>query len=366
MKKVSVYLKSGKRNAASFYRFFQYFDNIEGVCVHYHKRLPDDLYRKVMPISGHSIPFKITLALYMYIRVLASLINDILWAPDFVVISKTLTTKCISPLCKLLLYYLKRRGVRIILDFDDQILSTGEISRKDFDFLSKLSYRIFSASPILTGLVCEKWKNKVVLVPTTDSQTYLAYKDDIKENRLKHYDSVISVVWVASSSSIIYLQNIMTAFEDAGEKISRLKKKLQLTVVCDKELVYTSRNFDINNIVWERDIALKCMLEAHIGIMPLENTESTRGKGGFKLIQYIGCALPVIGSDVGINKNIVNLGNGVLVHDLDNKEWTDAIIKLSTNKSIWEECSSGALKSYEEYYSYKNNEKIWKDILFEE
>ena len=50
------------------------------------------------------------------------------------------------------------------------------------------------------------------------------------------------------------------------------------------------------------------MLISHIGIMPLKDTEYTKGKCAFKAIQYMSAGLPVIISPVGLNNEVINHG----------------------------------------------------------
>src|SRR5215217_3396903 len=45
-----------------------------------------------------------------------------------------------------------------------------------------------------------------------------------------------------------------------------------------------------------------------VGIMPLVDSPFERGKNGFKLIQYMASARPVIGSPIGVNREIITDG----------------------------------------------------------
>jgi glycosyltransferase involved in cell wall biosynthesis len=63
-----------------------------------------------------------------------------------------------------------------------------------------------------------------------------------------------------------------------------------------------------------------------IGIMPIPDTVWTRGKCGFKLVQYMACGLPVVASPVGVNRDIVSSDAGLLASTED--EWIRGLDKL--------------------------------------
>ena len=62
------------------------------------------------------------------------------------------------------------------------------------------------------------------------------------------------------------------------------------------------------------------------GIMPLPDTPFERGKCGYKLIQYMACAKPVLASPVGVNDLIVRSNVGFLVND---GGWAEAIERMA-------------------------------------
>jgi glycosyltransferase involved in cell wall biosynthesis len=64
-----------------------------------------------------------------------------------------------------------------------------------------------------------------------------------------------------------------------------------------------------------------------IGIMPLADEPWTRGKCGYKLIQYMACGLPVIASPVGVNSDIVTDGVSGFLARTD-EEWQSALLQL--------------------------------------
>ena len=61
--------------------------------------------------------------------------------------------------------------------------------------------------------------------------------------------------------------------------------------------------------------------------MPLYDIPFEKGKCGYKLIQYMACEIPVIGSPVGINNNlIIDRWNGF--KPATNDEWINAFYEL--------------------------------------
>lgn len=113
----------------------------------------------------------------------------------------------------------------------------------------------------------------------------------------------------------------------------------------------------------DREQAAQEILNAHVGIMPLENNAYTRGKGSFKLIQYMSGGLPIIGSSVGFNNIVVDDHIGVLVRDSVEFAWRDALLKVVRNRFVWKEYSLKSFDKYQESFSYKKNINILNNIL---
>src|SRR5205823_3147003 len=70
-----------------------------------------------------------------------------------------------------------------------------------------------------------------------------------------------------------------------------------------------------------------------IGIMPLPDTDYTRAKAGFKLLQYMAAGLPVIASPVGINRELVEQsGAGLLARSP--AEWEAGLRELADDHAL--------------------------------
>ena len=360
-KRVSVYLKAGERAATSYYRFYQYFRRIDAD-VKFNLMIPDSKWNAFFPIASQPKWKQVYIFFFIYFRVLWNLAVDVIRRPDVVVISRCIINKVLPYSYRLLLNLQKRRGSKIVWDFDDNIVG-AEMTRKNFDWFSSYASLIIVGSPTLIELINKKYQEKVALLPTTDGDMHERLTEEIKEKRTAEFDNVIRIIWVGTFSTLNYVRDIAPAIEKAGKILKENKKELHLIVVCDKTLDCETDNFVLHNVKWDKEVAITQMLQAHVGIMPLEDNEVTRGKCGFKLIQYLSVGLPVIGSTVGMNQTIINDRIGIGVDEVDDESWTNAIISIASDVPKWDRLSKSAYKEWELKYNVSYNLNEWNKII---
>ena len=88
--------------------------------------------------------------------------------------------------------------------------------------------------------------------------------------------------------------------------------------------------------------------------MPLENTPWELGKCAYKLIQYMGCGLPVVASSIGMNNEVVEDGvNGFLVEN--EHEWIDKLTILLKDAQLRKQFGTHGREKVEKEYSLQNN-----------
>lgn len=263
-----------------------------------------------------------------------------------------------------MLSLVKKRGAYVIWDFDDNIKAGGECDNSSFEFFLRLSNKIIIASAELFEIIPEDYRIKTVLLPSTDGELCYLNNDANKKMRIEKYGKEFVVLWLGTQISLNFVLRVMPQLEKAAIQLQQQGKQLTLKVVCDKPLDYSPRYVKLQNIVWSRNSAYDALKDSHLGIMPLDVSIFTKGKGGFKLIQYISIGLPVIATKVGINNVIVDKNIGYLATSYDDDVWCIGLVQLATNLDFWSSLSNNAQNKYYEEYSFQANLKVWKDIIF--
>jgi glycosyltransferase involved in cell wall biosynthesis len=103
------------------------------------------------------------------------------------------------------------------------------------------------------------------------------------------------------------------------------------------------------SVPWHRSDEAENLARCHVGIMPLADDEWSRGKCGYKLIQYMACGRPVIASAVGVNPSIVEHGrSGFLVHTPE--EWYRALVTLHDDPGLRRTMGAAGRRRVEQTY----------------
>ncbi len=132
--------------------------------------------------------------------------------------------------------------------------------------------------------------------------------------------SVFTVGWIGSPSTVGYLSLVAPLLRDFCRP-----HESRFVVVGAREGALDGVPAEFRP--WSEATEVEDILRFDVGIMPLPDEPWERGKCGYKLIQYMACARPVIASPVGANQEIVEHGvNGFLAST--DQEWRSALETL--------------------------------------
>lgn len=333
-----------------------------------HNIIPPEYYKTYLKSKKNrflSLFLNITTYLLICVRLLYFVTYDKINSVDTVIISRGLVPRHFPYLLQSAFESLFSK-TKLIWDFDDDILYSKEISKKEFDFLSFHSTHIIVTHTYLKEQIDEKYIGKVIVVPTTDGDFRNFDINLILEERLKSFDEEIRLVWIGTAANLPFLEKSLGALKGMSVTFyENTKKKVSLYVVCSEPLFTDSFPYlAINNIEWSQQRAVDTLKISHVGIMPLDLNKYTLGKGGFKLVQYMAMGLPVIASNVGFNKEIIDKSFGELISSTtESTQWYDAIINLTSDKPTYAFKSRNSYKEWNNRFSYDENLKKWKELL---
>jgi glycosyltransferase involved in cell wall biosynthesis len=96
--------------------------------------------------------------------------------------------------------------------------------------------------------------------------------------------------------------------------------------------------------------------------MPLPDDEWSKGKCGFKALQYMALEVPAVVSPVGVNPKIIDHGvNGFLCSTCE--EWNDALKKLIEDPDLRKRIGINGRKKVMENYSVLSNSKTFLSLF---
>jgi len=106
----------------------------------------------------------------------------------------------------------------------------------------------------------------------------------------------------------------------------------------------------IESLSWSEESESRMIQGMDIGLMPLDDTPWSRGKCGYKIIQYMACGLPVVASPVGVNAEIVEHGvTGFLA--TSETEWREALTTLLRDRELRRRMGAAGRRKIEAQYS---------------
>lgn len=356
MKRCAIYLRNKDLDPSSYYRVGQYLPYFNKSYI-IHNLSTNTEFTRNLKIKNFFIKkiYQVNLYVKMLCRIVFYIYLDSSKNVDTIIIQRTILPRHL-PL--ILLLYLKRyfKNKTIVWDFDDNIIQSGEISEAEKIILVEKAKKIIVTSIFLKETLPKSSFEKVILSPTTDIGLSLIYSDSLIQERKETYSSEINIIWVGTGGNLKFLYDIIEYLDIAASRLKKdYAKKLNLCVICNVSVNKQVKDLNILNILWTRSIVAEYIKKAHIGIMPLQDTYYTRGKAGFKLVQYMATGLPVIGTSVGYNNSVVDDASGFLISSSQIENWTDIVIKLSTNAQLWQDLSFGARNKFLTDFNPLNN-----------
>jgi len=315
--------------ASSRTRVFQYLPHLKKYNIRY----------KVLKYTKQNLTGKKLSSYHAFIR-LKLLLFCLFY--DIVFIQKVLLPKNYLNIFK----FLKKK---IVFDFDDAIYTTHHsVENSTKHSIKKKIKDRFQETVSIADLIIleneytkkyvEKFNANILMITgPIDTVRYFPRAQRNKEN--------IVIGWIGSPPNTMYLEPLYSVFE-------RLSK--EYPNVCFKTIGAAHielHNVNIKQVDWSLDTEVRELQEFDIGIMPLFDDEWSRGKGGYKLLQYMAIGIPSVASPVGINVEMIRDDiNGYLAEEKE--DWYEKLSLLINNAEKRERLGLNARKIAEDKYSF--------------
>lgn len=258
---------------------------------------------------------------------------------------------------------LRWRRIPVIFDFDDAIFTT-EVQGKRQNWLARWKERRNSRGVPAMLRLCEK-----AIVENEYTGTYASRFCSVakitgpvdtrrfKKSARKTQQKVV-LGWIGSATSVQYLKLI----EGPLRRLALQYPEVAVRVIGANG--WHLPGIEVETKDWTLEEESKDLADFDVGLMPITEDSWTLGKGGYKLLQYMASALPVVASPVGINSEIVEEGETGYLASSEG-EWEDRLTRLIEDASLRERMGSRGRMVAENRYSLSIQQQQLMNILTE-
>lgn len=340
------------------FRFEQYFDILRQAGITYHTQSFWDIQSwKILYKRGHQSA-KVLGFMRGFLRrlfVLFKLVNV-----DFVFIHR----ECMPVGPPILEWFIARvLHKKIIYDFDDAIwLPNTSAENKLAAFIKwhsktnaicRWSYTVSCGNDFLADHA-RNFNAKVVTLPTTiDTQLH----NPLLRNKSQSSDKPIVIGWTGSHSTLKYLYNLVPVLQRIENKYA---DRILFLIIADKDPLINLKQLEF--LPWKKETEIKDLSQFDIGIMPLPDDIWTKGKCGFKALQYMALEIPAVVSPVGVNLKIIQDNvNGFLA--ATEEEWVTKLSQLIEQPDLRDRLGKSGCHTVVNHYSVKSQQQKYLDLF---
>lgn len=261
---------------------------------------------------------------------------------------------------KLPTWWAARRWARVagplVYDFDDAVMVRERA--KDGSFESSTRRRRFARAVAAADAFVAGNTYLAQHLPAGKPHAVIPSAVPHDVPRRVHADGgPLRVVWVGLGHNLRHLRSLDEVWRSVAER----GVEVELWVVSNES--FQTNACRVNQVPWSIAAQDQTIAECDVGVMPFdEDTPWTRGKCAYKLLQYMAAELPVIGADVGMNREVVEVGReGFLARDA--RDWVDALERLAGSVDRRREMGAAGRRRVEAGFTYDAVADRWAELL---
>ena len=172
---------------------------------------------------------------------------------------------------------------------------------------------VIAGNDYLAGFARAAGARTVVLPTPVDT-------DAVVPGEAKAHERVV-IGWIGTKGNLKHLKAIAGSLK----KVTETRPDALIRVISDSKPDMPGLQFEYKP--WSAKDELGDLQGFDIGIMPLADDAWTRGKGGFKLLQYMAAGVTAVASPVGINRDIVLQGESGFLAGSE-EAWVKSLVTL--------------------------------------
>jgi glycosyltransferase involved in cell wall biosynthesis len=245
----------------------------------------------------------------------------------------------------------------VVFDFDDAIFLPSVSDANRLILALKQPQKVASiirySDHVITGNeyladYARRFNSAVTMIPTcVDTNRFAPASAAGRPERADPAREPV-VGWIGSPTTASYIRGLAGVLRRVHERhpfvlrVSGAGEALEIPGV------------SVENRTWALADEVELFNTCDVGVYPLADDEWSKGKCGFKAIEFMACGVPVVAAAVGVNREIVQDGvNGYLASTPD--EWVDKLARLLADPELRRRFAAAGRRTVEERFSLQVN-----------
>ena len=241
----------------------------------------------------------------------------------------------------------------ILFDFDDAIFLADTNPTNRMVHRMKCAWKVpqvlrwsrqVIAGNAYLAAYAQAYQRRVTVIPTPiDTTRYQPLHASVADT-----NTVPVIGWVGTPTSAKYVESHHEVFRQLATR----RRFLLRVIGAGRPLRLPGVTVDAR--AWSLEREVEEFQRCDIGIYPLLDDDWSRGKCGFKALQFMACGVPVVASRVGMNMEMIADGvNGFLASSI--QEWVEALDLLLDDPALRQRLGEAARATVETRYSLAVN-----------